>query len=162
MEGITRLFAFVEPRHRREVRRFAKFMVVGGIGFVVDTGALNLIVIGMHLVDNRQRTYAKAVSFSLALISNFVWNRIWTYRDSRSKPITLQLAQFGVVSLLGLGLNLLIFSQVGNWAVPRFQQSYGPVMGLAVGTNIAQVCAVVVVMFWNFVTNRFWTYGDVA
>lgn len=158
---MTRILTFIAPEHRKEFRRFAKFMIVGGIGFVVDTGALNIIVIGMHLVDNLHRTYAKAFSFSLAVVSNFLWNRFWTYRDSRSKPIAVQLGQFGVVSLLGLGINLGIFSWVGNWAVPRLQASMGPVVGLAVGTNVAQVCAVVVVMFWNFFINRVWTYSDV-
>jgi putative flippase GtrA len=158
---MTRLLSMLAPQHQKEFRRFAKFMIVGGIGFVVDTGALNLIVIGLHLVDNRQRTYAKAVAFTLAVVSNFVWNRVWTYRDSRSKPIAVQLGQFVVVSIVGLGINLAIFSVVGNWAVPRLVQRYNPVLGLALGTNLAQVCAVVVVMFWNFIINRVWTYGDV-
>ena len=162
MESVTRLLHMFQPHHRKEVRRFAKFMVVGGVGFVVDTGALNLLVIGLHLVDNRQRTLAKAASFALAVFSNFVWNRIWTYSDSRSKPLAVQLVQFAVVSILGLGINLGIFSLVGNWAVPALQANYGPVLGLAIGTNAAQICAVVVVMFWNFFVNRVWTYGDIT
>jgi putative flippase GtrA len=159
---MTRLRAIIAPRHRREMRRFAKFMIVGGIGFVVDTGTLNLIVIGLHLVDNTPRTLAKAVSFALAVASNFLWNRHWTYRDSRSKPVAVQLGQFGVVSVVGLGINLLIFSLVGNWVIPLLGQQFDAVLGLILGTNIAQVCAVVVVLFWNFFVNRFWTYGDVS
>jgi putative flippase GtrA len=162
MESILRLFTFVGPRHRREAGRFAKFVVVGSIGFIVDTTVLNLIVIGLDLSDSHQRTIAKAISFSAALCSNFIWHRVWTYRDSRSKPIALQLVQFGVVSLVGLGLNLLIFSKVGNWAVPYFQATHEPVVGLALGTNVAQVCAVGFAMLWNFIINRLWTYGDVS
>jgi len=30
-----------------------------------------------------------------------------------------------------------------------------------VGDNITLAFAVVVVMFWNFFVNRYWTYGDV-
>jgi putative flippase GtrA len=152
----------IAPSRRREIKRFAKFMIVGGIGFVVDTTALNVMVIGLHLVDNTQRTVAKGLSFALAVVSNFVWNRYWTYRDSRTKSIAVQLGQFGVVSVLGLIINLAIFSLIGNWVIPRLTPSFGAVLGLAVGTNLAQVCAVVVVMFWNFFVNRFWTYGDVS
>ena len=159
---MTRLFANIAPQHRKEFHRFAKFVVVGGIGFVVDTGALNLIVIGLHLVDNTHRTVAKGFSFLLAVTSNFVWNCYWTYHDLRSKPIAVQLGQFGVVSLFGLALNLLIFSLIGNWAVPRLTVRYGAGLGLALGTNIAQVCAVAIVMVWNFIINRLWTYGDVS
>jgi putative flippase GtrA len=152
----------VPHRHRKEVRRFAKFMIVGGIGFVVDTGTLNLIVLGLHLVENAQRTYAKAFSFALAVISNFMWNRYWTYHDSRSKSVAVQLVQFIAVSLVGLGINLVVFSLVGNWVIPMLRAATGPVVGLAIGTNVAQVCAVLVVLFWNFFINRVWTYGDIS
>jgi putative flippase GtrA len=162
MDAVTWLRAMIAPQHRKEFRRLAKFMIVGGIGFFVDTGALNLMVIGLHLTDNAHRTIAKAISFALAVVSNFVWNRHWTYRDSRSKSIAIQLGQFGLVSLLGLGINLTIFSLVGNWAVPRLTARFGATLGLGLGTNVAQVCAVIVVMFWNFFINRVWTYGDVS
>jgi len=159
---MTRLFTWIAPHHHKEVRRFAKFAVVGGVGFVVDTAVLNLLVLGLHLVDDTNRVMAKAFSFSLAVASNFVWNRVWTFRDSRSKPLSVQLGQFIVVSLVGLAINLAIFSAVGNWLVPLLRSAYGPVQGLALGTNIAQVCAVVVVLFWNFFINRVWTYGDIV
>ena len=158
---MTRLLTLIAPRHP-EARRFAKFAIVGSIGFIVDTGALNLLVLGLHLVNGTHRLYAKAFSFLLALLSNFVWNRFWTYRDSRSKPVSLQLLQFFVVSLVGLGINLLIFSLVSGWLIPVFQSPLGIVRGLAVGTNLAQVSAVAVVMFWNFFINRVWTYGDIG
>src|SRR5262245_35625596 len=98
---MTLIRSAVPHRHRKEVRRIAKLMVVGGIGFVVDTRTLNLIVLGLHLADNLHRTLAKAASFGLAVLSNFLWNRYWTYRDSRSKPLGVQLMQFGVVSAIG-------------------------------------------------------------
>lgn len=159
---MTRLLTWIAPHRHKEVRRFAKFMIVGGIGFVVDTGVLNLLVLGLHLVDDNHRLIAKAFSFSLAVTSNFVWNRVWTFRDSRSKPVSVQLFQFAGVSLVGLGINLAIFGVVGNWLVPLLRSAYGPMQGLALGTNLAQVCAVVVVLFWNFLINRVWTYGDIA
>ena len=30
------------------------------------------------------------------------------------------------------------------------------------GNNIALAVAVIIVMFWNFFVNRFWTYSDVG
>ena len=32
---------------------------------------------------------------------------------------------------------------------------------LLAGTNAAQVCAVAIVMFWNFFVNRYWTFRKV-
>lgn len=158
---MTRLLTLLAPNQRKEFERFAKFMVAGGIGFVVDTGTLNLLVLGLHLLDNTHRLYAKTVSFTLAVISNFLWNRFWTYPDSRSKPLSVQLLQFLVVNLVGLGIHLIIFGSVGNWLIPALQPGLGVTQGLALGTNLAQACAVGVVLFWNFFINRVWTYGDV-
>ncbi|MFQ5409700.1 MAG: GtrA family protein [Anaerolineales bacterium] len=148
--------------NRKEIERFLKFSVVGFIGFIVDTGTLNLLVGVVGLDTNTLRLVAKTISFTLALISNFLWNRFWTYPDSRSKPIRKQLAQFFIVNLAGLALNLLIFGFTGNALVPRMQAMFGPGPGLLIGTNLAQVCAVTVVLFWNFFVNRVWTYNDVS
>ena len=159
---MTRILTFLAPTHRKELERFSKFLVVGAIGFFVDTGILNLLVLGLHLVDNRQRLYAKTASFTIAVCSSFIWNRYWTYPDSRSKPLRVQLLQFFGVNIIGLGINLAIFGAVGNWLIPVFQPMFGATQGLALGTNVAQACAVGVVLFWNFFINRVWTYGDIT
>ena len=48
---------------------------------------------------------ANTCSFSAAVVSNFTWNRYWTYPDSRSKPIRTQLLQFIIVNVVGWGIN---------------------------------------------------------
>lgn len=61
--------------YRKEIARFLKFCVVGTVGFVVDTGILNsLIFLGGWIP-----VLAKAVSFTAAVMNNFLWNRYWTY-----------------------------------------------------------------------------------
>jgi putative flippase GtrA len=75
-----------------------RFAVVGAIGAVVDFGVANLLVHTVHA----PLTLAGTVSFICAVLSNFTWNRYWTYPDSRSKPIARQLVEFTVVSVAGL------------------------------------------------------------
>ena len=107
------------------------------------------------------RLLAKTISFLLALTSNFIWNRYWIYPDSRSKQLRMQAAQFVLVNVVGLALNLLIFGGVSSLLIPLLQELYGSRSGLLLGTNAGQVCAVAVVLFWNFFANRYWTYSDV-
>jgi putative flippase GtrA len=132
----------------KELERFLKFMVVGTIGFVVDFGTLNLLVllVGLPVL------IANTISFSLAVISNYTWNRFWTYPDSRSKRIRSQLIQFVVVNVAGLGINTLVLATL----TPVFTGMIGEL-----GYNIAKAIATVIVLFWNFFINRYWTYGDV-
>jgi putative flippase GtrA len=132
----------------KELERFLKFMVVGTIGFVVDFGTLNLLVQLVHF----PLLLANTISFSLAVLSNFTWNRLWTYPDSRSKPIRSQLVQFTIVNVVGLGINTLVL-----WALtPLFTDLVGDL-----GYNIAKAIATIIVLFWNFFVNRYWTYSDV-
>ena len=132
----------------KEIERFLKVMVVGAIGFVVDFGTLNLLV----LVFGLDVLVANTVSFSLAVLSNFTWNRLWTYPDSRSKPIRAQLVQFTSVNIIGWGINTLVL-----WLLtPFFTDMVGEL-----GYNIAKAIATIIVLFWNFFVNRYWTYNDV-
>jgi putative flippase GtrA len=149
-------------QNRREGKRFAKFMVVGGIGFVVDATVFNLFA---H-VFNLPQLIAQTISFGAAIVSNFTWNRYWTYPDSRSKPIRRQLVQFTVVNLIGYGLRVVVFTLVSG---PYHQlveaQHLVPLRGDLtefIAGNLTLGTAVVTVLLWNFFVNRYWTYNDVS
>ncbi len=84
----------------KEAERFFKFLVVGTVGFIVDFGTLAFLVEVMGFIP----VAANTISFSAAVVSNFTWNRYWTYPDSRSKRRRIQLLQFAVVSIVGLAI----------------------------------------------------------
>ena len=145
----------------RERTRFMRFAVVGLVGAVVDFGIMNLLtrLLGMRLV------VAGTISFICAILSNFTWNRFWTYPDSRTKPLARQLAEFSVISVMGLLIRIPILALLEP-PMETLIDSLGlhllPLMdGRAIADNITLAFAVVVVMFWNFFANRYWTYSDV-
>jgi putative flippase GtrA len=145
----------------RERERFIKFAVVGSIGALVDFGSFHLLMTFAGLAPD----WAQAGSFTLAITSNFIWNRIWTYPDSRSKSMANQLVTFFAVNIVGLGIRTPIFTTLDDPLRRLFGQvSFLPV-GLItadrLGYTFALGVAVVVVMFWNFFINRVWTYNDV-
>ena len=88
----------------RERTRFFRFLVVGCFGAVVDFGIENLL----HRFFGVPYVWAGTISFICAILSNFFWNRYWTYPDSRSKPILQQLFQFSLVNVSGLIIRLPI------------------------------------------------------
>lgn len=142
--------------------RFLRFAVVGIIGAIVDFGTFNILENFFHVVP----VVASMVSFSAAIISNFLWNRFWTYPDSRSKPVTQQLIQFAIISLVGLIIRTPLFAFMDHRFVDFAQVVDLPNLSIdlleSVAHNLALAIAVGVVMFWNFFINRFWTYNDVA
>lgn len=146
-------------KDKRERERFLKFAVVGVIGFIVDFSSFNIFR-NIFLISAE---IASIFSFSIAVLSNFLFNRFWTYPDSRSKSILGQLAQFLAVNLVGLLIRTIIFSLILSRIILFFQKIdlnifLSPEI---LGENLTLVIVVAIVMFWNFFINRYWTYNDI-
>jgi putative flippase GtrA len=157
-----------------EVKRFSKFFVVGIIGALIDNRTFNGLI-GLKAVTDLRVPLpfgmtltglgiAGATGFILAVSSNFLWNRFWVYPDSRSKSIVYQLFTFFVINTVGLLIRVPIlellsgpFGSMEHTIVPQLDAS--TITNL--GENTAWALAVIVVMFWNFFVNRYWTYNDV-
>jgi putative flippase GtrA len=144
----------------RERMRFIRFAIVGILGAIVDFGVMNLLrnYLSFTLV------VAGTISFVIAIINNFLWNRYWTYPDSRSKPIFQQLIQFSIVSVSGLIIRIPILKFLEpiiisffKWFPNQLTQSSPETLG----ANVTLAVAIIIVMFWNFFVNRYWTYNDV-
>ncbi len=140
-----------------ERRRFLRFALVGISGSVVDFGVFNLLST-LLLVSP---TLSQAVSFTLGVLNNFTWNRLWTYPETRANPILKQLGQFGVVNIFGLSIRTLLFTVIQkpiiNLAARYIPHFWNPT---AVGHNLSLALVILVVMLWNYFVNRYWTFKD--
>lgn len=145
----------------RERNRFLRFAVVGVVGAIVDFGTFNLLT----EVLNIQAVISSMLSFGAAVVNNFIWNRYWTYPDSRSKTISTQLFQFALISVFGLVIRTPLFALLDRPLRVFFTRlgpiEFGSLDADFLGHNLALAVAVIVVMFWNFFVNRYWTYSDV-
>jgi putative flippase GtrA len=138
--------------------RFLKFALVGFIGAVIDFGVMNLLVGVFHST----LVIAGTFSFICAVFSNFIWNRFWTYPESRSKHLVGQLGQFALVNTAGLLIRIPIL----KFGEPSLDQFLSSISLLArnhqfVSHNVALAIAVGIVMMWNYFVNRYWTYNDI-
>jgi putative flippase GtrA len=150
----------------KELERFIKFAIVGMIGMVVDFAILNLMKLifegvglgegwkgplGAHEI---QLVAANTVSFSAAVLSNFTWNRLWTFPESRARPLGTQLIQYTVVNVLGWAINTVLLVVLDQYVFQHFVSE-------RLSYNLAKALAIGVVLFWNFGINRIWTYRDI-
>ena len=101
-----------------------------------------------------QLVAANAISFTMAVLSNFTWNRLWTFPESRERPLGSQLGQFAVVNLVGLGINTVLLLVMDQYV---FQH----LVSARLSYNLAKAFAIAVVLFWNFGVNRIWTYRGI-
>lgn len=153
-------------RNPRELERFFKFGIVGVIGALVDFTVLNIMKWFFEIIElgvgwnvpmdphQIQLAAANTISFSAAVVSNFTWNRLWTFPESRERPVGSQLVQYSVVNVLGWLINtviLLVMDQYVFQLIATERMSY----------NLAKAFAIGVVLFWNYGVNRVWTYRGI-
>ena len=82
---------------------FVKFAIVGLTGILVNEGLLILLQsYGVYFL------YAGAVGIEVSILSNFVMNDLWTFRDRRSGHFAVRLVKFNGLMLVGLAVNLAI------------------------------------------------------
>lgn len=120
----------------------AKYYAVGASGVLVNLGLLFYLTefVGMWYF----LSYTLAISVSIT--SNFVLNKLWTFKDSIDSQRTLVMyIKFVSVSLLGMGI------QLGS--------VYVLVESFAVYYMLAAIISIGIAGAINFVINRRWTFG---
>ncbi len=135
------------PLPEKEITRFLKFAMVGTLGAAIDFSLLNVF----HFVFGWTKFWANTGSFSIAVCSNFLWNRYWTFPESRSRPVHKQLPMFFAVYVVGYFINQSVFLGSDAYLFSRF-------LPPALSVNLAKALANLVGLFWNFTANRFSTY----
>jgi putative flippase GtrA len=162
----------------KEVERFIKFAIVGAIGAIIDSGTVFILqwAVLPPIEPNKALKVAivSTIGFLAAVISNFIWNRLWTYPDSRARSMRRQLVQFASINFIGwVGRTIWIttaYAWLGAVLMPillpeiqLFRPGYVPSASAEakLGTMAAWLIGVTVVMIWNFLANRYWTYNDV-
>jgi putative flippase GtrA len=125
-------------RHPANWIQLAKFSVVGAMGY-----ALNLLVYAA-LLRGAGWHYAAAAtgSFLVAVTNNYLWNRLWTFRDQRGH-VGFQGLRFLVVALVAYVANLGILSVLIAFGMDKI---------------VAQAIAIVLVTPLNFIGNKLWSF----
>lgn len=90
-------------RFRQLIHELAKFGVVGGINFVIDTGTYNLCQSLLGLGPLTSKTIATSLAATLA----FVGNRYWTWRNRSRTNLAREYFMYFVLNAVGLLLSVL-------------------------------------------------------
>ena len=136
--------ADVRARAGNALRRQANWVQLGKFGAVGVTGYVVNLAVYTALLRGAGWHYAAAatVSFLVAVTNNYLWNRLWTFRDQRGH-VAFQGLRFLVVALVAYVANLGILSVL-----------------IAFGSDkvIAQAIAIVLVTPLNFLGNKLWSF----
>jgi putative flippase GtrA len=125
---------------RAFLMKFIKFGIVGFSGVFIDFGITYACKEWLKI----QKYLANSIGFTVAASSNYLFNRIWTFR-SQDPDIAIEYTEFLVISLVGLGIANLIV-----WLIhSRFKQNF----------YLSKLFAIGVVTVWNFFANYLITFA---
>ncbi|MGB4137032.1 MAG: GtrA family protein [Microbacterium sp.] len=137
-------------RLRLLTAQLAKFGVVGGLGFVVDVGVFNLLLLHPAAVPAWPMV-AKTVSTGLAILVNWMGNRLWTFREHRRADTVREGVEFFLASILGSSVSLLCLG-VSHYLLQltsTFDDNMSAnVVGLLLGSAV------------RFVAYRWWVFAE--
>ena len=159
--------------------KFLKFCTVGASGVIVNLGVLAIL----RAFDMRS-SFASAWAIEVSILSNFVMNELWTFRDQRDEGTVLARAgRFQLVSLVGAAIQWSVFLIAnlgclwwlsGSEAIESyFAAGDAGFAGSAkrlimeppdVGhwIYLSQIVGIGVATVWNYLANFYWTWrtGD--
>lgn len=125
----------------RDPRRLFKFAVVGTSGVVVNMFFFWCFVRGVG-VDYR---IASPFAVELSILSNFLLNNAWTFRDAvKTSPLATRLLRFHVAAAGGFLINYLVL--------------IGLVEFFDLREELANLIGIAVAFLWNYAFNVKWTW----
>ena len=125
----------------REFTVFMRYATVGVAGTALDVGSLYVFVDLLHIPV----LVAAAISFMLAVVNNFILNKIWTFRN-KSRNFRKQFIKFFIVSVIGLVLTEICMAVF--------------VYLLDIWYIVSKLLTSVIVLMWNFLANKNWTFTE--
>ncbi|MEE3717336.1 glycosyltransferase [Tumidithrix elongata RA019] len=124
------------------IQRFLRFGLVGFSGVFVDMAIFYLLSDPTTL--HWGLTRSKVIAAEFAILNNFLWNDLWTFRDISSHQTgwskrLKRFIKFNLVCLLGVFLNVVILNFLYNY--------------LKINQYLANLLAIALVTIWNFWIN---------
>lgn len=114
-----------------------RYLIVGGGAFLVDFGSLYGFTefAGVHYL------LAAALAFLLGLVTNYLLSISWVFSSRKMGNRWVEFAVFGLIGVVGLGINELIIWQCTE--------------SLGFHYLVSKLAAAAVVLFWNFFARKY-------
>lgn len=138
----------------RLVRYALKFGVVGLVGYFIDLSISNLLWSGA-LGDGWYETPlgGKFISVTIATLVTWFGNRYWTFREHRRKNFLLELAEFSLIAVIGLGISLACL-YVSHYLMGFTSILADNISGNVVGLVLATAFRFLLYRYWVFAPTR--------
>lgn len=156
--------AYLISKKAHIIYQIAKFVLIGGFNTIFDWGLLTLaififrnylgidskdVLIVVFSLSIAYYSLYKSISFVLASINSYFWNKFWTFKRESAEKTGKEFVQFFIVTFIGFLINVGIASGIFKLVTPL------------AGLNndqwgiLAAVVATAISMCWNFIGYKF-------
>lgn len=146
------------------VWQVGKFGVIGVLNTLVDWGVLTALILFFRsqysiesgsaiavfgIVSLTYYTLYKSISFIVAVVNSYYWNKYWTFATGVVSKTTAEFVQFFSVSVVGFFINVGLSSYVFKVVPPIAGMNVDQwgLVGAAIGSIVG--------LAWNFVGYKF-------
>ncbi len=129
-------------KNKENIIVFFKFSLVGIVGVAVNYAFLFVFDKIFHFYY----LIAAGLAIEISIISNFILNHIWTFKDRKRGNILNRLFQFNLFCAGGILINLLILRYFKE--VVGFNLYFSEFFGILGG------------FLWNFLFSNFFVWGN--
>jgi putative flippase GtrA len=136
----TSLMRKLTLRSKETAIQFIKFSLIGCLNSTLHYAVFLLLIrfTGTHYLT------ASIIGYSVGLLNSFVLNNCWTFAYVKSNSNHYLFGKFVLVNVLSLLLNIITLKYFIDIVLLR--------------PELAQILAIGVSMFTNFLANKFWTF----
>lgn len=124
----------------RHPKRFAKFIIVGSVNFLIDFSILNILSFATNINKGIFAAGFSAVSFLIANINSYRLNKNWTFKSSNKNS---RYRIFFIISAAGILANASIVYFLTSFV----NQNY---FSDVVWLNISKIIATAFVVMFNY------------
>ena len=127
---------------RKQKGTIGQFLMFAGVGAIGTLGHYTTLIVLVQFwaVDP---VFASSFGFVVGAIINYILNYEFTFQSRKRHKEAL--TKFLIVAIVGAGINGLIM--------------YFGVEYTNINYLIVQIFATCVVLFWNFIVNKLWTFA---
>lgn len=141
-EYVKNLLLYLAKQTLVNPPRILRFLIVGGIGFVVQ-----FITFRLFRSFDFRPSLATALSAEIAIFSNFIWSNLWTFAERKITAVAQLISKFLQFNLTSLG-SILIQAGISEAGTRLFG-----IQPLAFGVNtddIYLMVGILIGMIWNY------------
>jgi putative flippase GtrA len=139
-------------------RQFAKFLVVGGTTWVIDTGLFFFL---KHTVLPEKVLTAKIIAILVAMIVNYVLNREWSFNDRGGRERHHEAALFFLLNGIGIVVNLAPL-WISHYLLGFNAQNYTPFTETVADFISGSIIGTVVAMAFRYWAYQKWVFPELV